>query len=292
MSMSAVLKELREIKDQLKEEPTYIDRFTLSKATAVTSFDDTLKVDGQGFNLYVISTDGNLADISYQIKNVGGEKVDEMEAEQFAYIPGPVERIDFKNDTAEAGKSIFVTAYKISRLAPSMPPPSPPGTGSPSDVVDPEVLLAGLAKLPYSISKATNPVFVTANVAITGTNTFMTFESPVGTDYDVPASKKLIIYKVIYQGAVLVTYLTLGYGDDGKADGTVEAANFVRIIGSGNSGSPLVNGGSGGPTGGTADAKFSEEILVEVPAGKFPAANKNNTNGIFSATIFGVEVDA
>jgi len=283
MSQQAILNELRAINRSLKPENSYMERFNLTKASVVSSFDGTLRLDGQAFNLYVISTDGTIKDISYQIINVGGGKVEEMEAVQFPYIPGPVAEIQFKNDVAEAGKNIQITAYRISRLAPPMPPPSPPGTTG-SDLVDPEVLLAEFAKLPYVIAKATNPVFVTLNVAITGANTFMTFESPVGTDYDVPASKKLRVYKVIWQGAVVATYLSLGYGDDGVADGTSAPTNIVRQIGSGNSGSALAVFVINQPE--------KESISLDIPAGKFPVANKNNTNGIFSATLFGVEVDA
>ena len=282
---SAILNELRGINEKLKSENSYIERFKLSKASVVSAFGATLRIDGQEFNLYVISTDGDIADISYQVVNKGGGKVDEIEAEQFAYIPGPVTEISFKNDTAESGKSIFVTAYKISRLAPPMMPPAPPGTGTKSQIqVDPEVLLAGLAKLPYSISLATNPVFVSMNVAMSGANTFMSFESPVGTDYTVPANKKLELFKLQWQGAVTATYLTFGYGDDGVANGTSAPTALVRQIGSGNTGSPLVVD--------VVARLYEASVYASVPADKIPMVNKNNTNGLFSVQAYGVEVDA
>jgi len=286
MSMQAVRNELREIKDLLKPEPTYIERFKLSKAAVVSTFAaSTLKVDGQAFNLYAISTDGDLADVSYQVENVGGEKVDEMEAEQFAYIPGPVRSITFKNDTAESGKSIFVTAFRISRLAPPFPQASPPGAGSKTaQVVDPEVLLAGFAKLPYKIALATNPVFKVLNVALSGTNTYMTFESPVTTDYSVPTGKKFEAYRLGFYGAAADISFTLASGSNGVANGTTEPSDFIRYIGSGTTGSYIINE--------VANRLYSEPIYISVAADLFPAVQVSATNALKSATLYGVEIDA
>jgi len=282
MSMSSVLKELKEIKNQLKPEATFIERFTRTKASVQATFDGTLKVDGQGFNLYVISTDGEIADVSYQVKNIGGAKVDEMEAEQFAYIPGPVESIDFKNDIAETGKSIFVTAYKISRLAPPMMPPSPPGTRS--KIIDPEITIGQAygIKIPYAVAIRTGgSVPKVLDGVMTGTNEHDTFQSPAGTDYSVPSGK----IGIIFHGTCLTSAAAKGagleYADDAVDNSATGGTNAVII--------------SQGTTWefATANQTFvMDGYYGEIPAGKFPALLSQSTSGTMTVNAILVEVDA
>jgi len=285
MSMQQVVNELREIKDQLKPEPTYIERFTRSKATVQSTFDGTLKVDGQGFNLYIISTDGNIADISYQVRNVGGEKVDEMEAQQFAYIPGPVETIDFKNDVAEAGKSIFITAYKISRLAPPMPPPSAPGT--PSELVDPHLGLGGTGvrkiELPFDVSKFTGVSdLFTFTFDLTDTKQYSQLEKPKGTlDFAVTTAKRLILFYIHILTATATKGCGLAYGDDAVDNSATGPTNTVDLT----QGSNWHNA--------TAEETFEGMgCFVFVPAGKVPHISAESTSGNLSGQVLGVEVDA
>jgi len=121
MSESAILATLRSIEQSLKFREPYFERFVLSKASQVTAFDGTLRVDGQEFNQYLITTDGDISDISYQIKNLRAGISPEIEARKLPYVVGPVTELQFKNDTAEAGKSIFVDGINISNLSPAPP---------------------------------------------------------------------------------------------------------------------------------------------------------------------------
>ena len=116
MSESAILAELRSIKDILKPKSPYFDNETLSKASAVTAFGTTLEIAGQEFDQFVIQSDGNEDDISYRVKNLQGGFTQEIEVSKFPYIPGPVDLIQFKNDVAESGKSIFVRKIRLGKL--------------------------------------------------------------------------------------------------------------------------------------------------------------------------------
>jgi len=91
----------------------YIEKETLSKAAAVATFDTTLEVAGNEFSQFIIRTDGDLRDISYRVKNLKGGFTDEIELEHLDVVPGPVDLIQFKNDTAESGKSIFVNKIRL-----------------------------------------------------------------------------------------------------------------------------------------------------------------------------------
>jgi len=284
LSEQAILNELRAIKRSLEPELSYIERFNLSKAAVVSIFDDTLLVDGQEYNLYVISTDGNIDDISYQVTNQGGGKVAEMEAAQFPYIPGPVKQIRFKNDVAEAGKSVQVTAYKISRLAPPMPPPSPPGTRS--DIVDPHIFLAGSGRhveIPYTVTLRKNASIprVFSSGGISTTNQYDTFQLPVGTDYSVPVGKILIVFGGIAQTTAALKGLGIGFADDAVNNSATDGTNGVDIVSVGTWQSA------------TADVTF--ELLncyAEIAAGKFPRVGAESTSGTMLWAMYGVEVDA
>jgi len=284
LSEQAILRELRSINESLKPDLSYIERFTLSKAAVQSIFDDTLLVDGQEYNLYVISTDGNIDDISYQVTNQGGGKVDEMEAAQFPYIPGPVKQIRFKNDTAEAGTSIQVTAYKISRLAPAMPPPSPPGTRG--DIVDPHIFASGTGRkieIPYTVTlrkNASKPIVFTSS-GITTTNQFDTFNSPDGTDYSVPVGKILIVFSGHCKTSAAAKALGFGYADDAINNSATDGTNPVII----HSGATWENA--------TADQTFELiNCYGEIPAGKFPRVEAESTSGTMVWGFMGIEVDA
>jgi len=279
MSQQALLNEMRQIKNFLKPDMSYIERFNLSKASVVSTFvSDALMVDGQEFNLYVISTDGNIDDISYQVTNQGGGKVNELEAAQFPYIPGPVAEIRFKNDVAQAGKFIQVTAYKISRLAPAMPPPSPPGTRS--EIVDPHILIDGV-EIPYSIAIATNPAFKTLSAAVTTTNTVDALDFPEGTAYSVPAGKKLIIPRIAILSTAALKGTGIVVGDDEQTNGTTLPTNNNQPVRQ----NFWVNA--------TANQTFyPEAVLIEVAASLFPHIYAGTTSGTLTVSVLGVEVDA
>jgi len=114
-----ILAQLENISRKLDPKPErapYIENETLSKASAITSFGTTLQVAGQEFDQFVIQSDGNEDDISYKIKNLQGGFTDEIEVSKFPYFPGPVDVIQFKNDVAESGKSIFVRKIRLGKL--------------------------------------------------------------------------------------------------------------------------------------------------------------------------------
>jgi len=279
LSEQAILNELRAIKRSLQPENSYMERFNLTKAAVVSSFDGTLRLDGQAFNLYVISTDGEIDDISYQIINVGGGKVDEMEAAQFPYIPGPVAEIQFKNDIAEAGKSIQITAYKISRLAPPMPPPSPPGTRG--EIVDPFFGLGGPSTnkmlKPFNIAKETGVgSILNMGAAFTTTAEHDALQSPSGTDVQVSTGKKLIIFAGMCKTSAAAKALGLGYADDAVDNSATPGTNEVVLI------------NPNAWENATPDETFELiDCYVEIPAAKFPHALAESTSGTLAAHFLG-----
>jgi len=278
-----ILTQLEIISHQLEPKPErvpFIDNETLSKASAVTSFGTTLEVAGQEFDQFIIQTDGNIDDISYKVKNLQGGFTEEIELSKFPYIPGPVDVIQFKNDSAESGKSIFVRKIRLGKLA------SPPIV--PDEEVDPHIILGGSLQVPYSISKFTNPVFKTLSASLITTNNIGSFEFPEGTDYSVPTGKKLDVYRAIGLSAI-VTELVLGYGDDGVAPGTTDPTNPVFVIGSNTTGTNL-SSPLGLPTVGKSE---TFDIHFPVPAGKFPFGEFTlGASGSKFAVLFGVESDA
>lgn len=118
MSQSAILAELRSISASLKFREPYFENEKLSKASAVTSFGTTLEVAGQEFSQFIIRTDGEIDDISYRVKNLQGGFNEEVELVDIDVIPGPFDIIQFKNDVAESGKSIFVNKMRLPKQSP------------------------------------------------------------------------------------------------------------------------------------------------------------------------------
>jgi len=280
----AILAELREIKDRLSPDPgpAFIDRDVLSKATAVTAFskkvDGGLEIDGKDFSQYIIQTDGNIGDVSYRIKNLRGEFTTEFEASRLPYVPGPVDLIQFKNDRAESGKSIFVTKMKVTNLS-AAPPPLP------AEEVDPLIILHEEIQKPYTATKETGIVPFSANTRITGVNTIMTLESPAGTDFSVGASQTAIITRILYTSSVAGVFVQIGYGDDGVAEGTTDPTNPVFVFGEGGAGeTPLIVT--------TADTPLVGIVALEIPAGKFPFVEVPATNAFKPVHVFGYLRDA
>ncbi|MEE8115345.1 MAG: hypothetical protein V3T23_13455 [Nitrososphaerales archaeon] len=279
---SQIISQLRELNSYLKPQNSFMEKFTFSKTAVVSSFDGTLKMDGQEFNLYVISTDGNIADISYQVRNRGGLVVDELEAASFAFIPGPVSEIQFKNDVAETGKSIFVTAYQISRLAPPMPPPSPPGTRS--EIVDPHVL-PGLARgieVPYAVAIRTGGgVPLVLQGLLTTTNEHDALESPIGTNFQVTTDKILILFAAVGRTTNVTKGMGLSFADTGVDNSATPGTNAVNIT--------RANGWE------FASADVNTELVGfygEIPAGKFPHLTGESISATQTMIVLGVEVDA
>ena len=98
---------------------------------------------------------------------------------------------------------------------------------------------------------------------LTNVNRYMTFEQPAGADYVVTAGKTFKITRIIYF-AVGTAQISIGYGDNGVAEGAAAPTNPVYVLGNG--------------TAGFHDFISSAfranppviDIYAEIPAGKYP----------------------
>lgn len=104
---------MKQLYDLLNPKQSVLDVYTISKAAAFTDTD----VDCMGSNLIQISTDGNLANVSYKIVHLDGGKGQTMEAAESPHIIGPVRGVLVTNDYAESGKNVRVARYRVSPLA-------------------------------------------------------------------------------------------------------------------------------------------------------------------------------
>lgn len=289
MSFAQVLSELRQIKERLDPEPkaAFIDRDVLSKAAAVATFskrvDGGLEIDGKDFSQYIIQSDGSIGDVSYRVKNLKGEWTTEFEASRLPYVPGPVELIQFKNDVAEAGKSIFVTKMKVPNLS-AAPPPLP------AEEVDPHLVLGTnpFVELAIGLTKKTGAKEVIFGCTIqTAANTIQTMEIFDGSDYSVPAGKETMIYKEFTVNRDVVVTWQIGYGDDGVAEGTADPTNPVFP--------PFMpDGGTASGIGQSTTVSVVEEFNfpLRIPAGKFPFIQNTDVDKTFSIVCLGVEYNA
>jgi len=110
----------------------------------------------------------------------------------------------------------------------------------------------------------------------TSANNYMTLESVVGTDYQVPAGKTFYITSVVYMANSASGGIKIGYGDTGVADGAAAPTNFVQLTEEFRSE--------------TADKLIPVSVLVAIPAGKFPCVRQNAGAVQLYVTYFGVEV--
>lgn len=282
----AVTALLREIRDRLNPDPgpAYIDRDVLSKATAVSAFarrvDGGLEIDGKDFSQYIIQSDGFIGDVSYRVKNLKADWTTEFEASRLPYVPGPVELIQFKNDGAESGKSIFVTKMKVPNLS-AAPPPLP------AQEPDPTFKVGGEINIGYILAGKTNPVFKTLVGRISGTNNIQTLEENL-VDYAVPSGKECYIYKLDFMSAVADESIALGYGDDGVAIGTADPTNPVWLIGT----DEVTTSDKSSYVARVALELETWDVLAIIPASKFPFYETSTTSAVTYLHAYGVEVDA
>jgi len=108
----------------------------------------------------------------------------------------------------------------------------------------------------------------------TGGN-YCTFQSPVGTYYQVPTGKKFIITKIIYHGEGAGVCILIGYGDN-AVNGGSPPTNYVYL--------------SKDIRGVTAWLEYTIDCYFEVPAGKYPFYKAESQNSVVHG--FGVEIDA
>lgn len=93
----------------IKETKITHTQIKLDKASAFALGADIRKVSN--CNLILISTDGTINDVSFKIQGLDGQFGPELEASLIDYWIGGALRIDVANDTAEAGKSIYIDVY-------------------------------------------------------------------------------------------------------------------------------------------------------------------------------------
>jgi len=287
MSEQAILNELRKISKQLEPEDSYFDRDQHTLGSVVTLPAETLLSGAlEEYNQYVITTDGDIGTITYQVRSKTGASFGaEIEAKDLAYIPGPVRQIRFGNDTVQSGKNINLIKYHISRLAPPMIPPSPPGTRS--ELVDPHLGLGGTGvrkiELPFLISQFTGVgPLLTFTFDLTDTKQYSQLEKPKGTlDFAVATGKRLILFYIHILTATATKGCGLAYGDDAVDNSATGPTNTVDLT----QGSNWHNA--------TAEETFEGMgCFVFVPAGKVPHISAESTSGNLSGQVLGVEVDA
>ena len=139
--------------------------------------------------------------------------------------------------------------------------------------------------IPYSITKKAAPVYVVAYCAIQTTHTEMTFESPSGTDYQVPTGKTLFINRLLFSASIAdAPQVSIGYGDTGVASGIVLPTAPVFVVGQDNASVYVAT---------AANITYDPVINAQIPAGKFPFANmQGGLTTVLRVAIFGVEVTA
>ena len=192
-------------------------------------------------------------------------------------------------------KDIQLTAL----LDPTTDPMSIVAPASSSSVTkDPFANIGGI-EWNYTQTAKTSPRPITLTQAFaTATNTYVSLESPAGTDYSVPVGKEFMWLKLkMLTGATNLptgNALTWGYGDTGVAEGTSAPTTEVDICYAANVGpaygtntivdilAPMNNASPfpiSDPTG---------QFLGIVPAGKFPFVRKAAA-GIFGLFGWGLE---
>ena len=108
-----------------------------------------------------------------------------------------------------------------------------------------------------------------------GTDHYMTFESPVGTDYVVSAGSTFYITKAQLVCSAAGAGFVIGYGDDGVGEGAVAPTNWVQLT------ERLKEQ--------TATFWNDIDLIVPIPSGKYPCL-KSIGNVIHYVTAYGIEV--
>jgi len=109
---------------------------------------------------------------------------------------------------------------------------------------------------------------------------YMSLESPVGTDYQVPAGQTLRITHVLYESATGGSMVIIGYGSDAVAVGAAAPTGATSLIGAHGASpvSPLAAE--------TAASSYALDVYAEVPASQFPFIQASGANT--RVQIFGV----
>jgi len=274
---------------------------TIADSAFPKAADGTGVVNIQEANRVIIFTDGNPNTISYRIVFADGSISDEVEFVHLSSLAGKFKQIQVNNDTAESGKSIWVRQFLLPPLLMDNVEGAFGGAVrlldasgnviNPAKNIDPKLngaiefdLSASLAS-PFNAANAIKVLQATLTPGNTAAVRYMTFESPIGTDYSVTAGKTLTIVKILtgMTGTDSAVNLNLGYADTGVADGTVAPTTPVDLIGDSTRKKGLI--------GGDVANKFLDiPFYLTIPAGKFPfAACNDQATTSRSVLLIGVE---
>lgn len=110
----------------------------------------------------------------------------------------------------------------------------------------------------------------------TGGVNYMTLESIVGTDYQVPSGKTFYITKLILAPTSTASKCRLGYGDTGVANGAAAPTNAVD----------LTNSSQFSCTDNTT--VVYDNLFFAIPSLKYPYVKSDQQSA--TVTIFGIEV--
>lgn len=103
-------------------------------------------------------------------------------------------------------------------------------------------------------------------------DTYSSFESPLGTYYQIPAGKIFHVGGALYSGDAVKTTICLGYGDDTVNDSVTPPTNNIELIHQ----IPVE----------VADRFYDVKFYIYVPAGKYPYIHC--TDGAGSMLLLGV----
>jgi len=159
--------------------PFSIDIFTIDKAAAFT---DT-EVNCQGADVVMISTDGDLKDISYKILLEDGRLTSAIQAAESPKIPGSVTAVFVTNAEAEAGKNV-----RVSRMTGAI-----------------DILTVIQQGTPAAVSVSTSKrMFYAAIVDYVGTLNYFETDQAMGTTptlsfVGAPAAENIMIHEIRHQ---------------------------------------------------------------------------------------------
>jgi hypothetical protein len=106
-----------------------------------------------------------------------------------------------------------------------------------------------------------------------GSSEYQTFESPVGTDYQVTNGYTLYITKIVISTSGSICTGSIGYGDDGVGAGGTPPTNWKQLTTS------IIS---------NASNSTQYDVIIPIPSQKYPCVLIETNGG--SVTIFGVEI--
>ena len=134
---------------------------------------------------------------------------------------------------------------------------------------------------PFDALQTLNGNAVSAFAETTAADEYMTFESPVGTDYQVPSGRTLMITRVVFQSTLDGAAIVIGYGTNAVPAGASAPTSAISVVGRAHATDPV------SPVVANAVADhFAVDIYAEIPASMYPFFQ---SSGVAQVQIFGVE---